>query len=319
MIISKSGDAVLLVEPQWDAIRAFRRSWCEDVRGSSDFANDLVAIMREFGIRGTVGIVGWKEITEKLYASISNEAKIELADDIVEEIAMEKTKKEIENIKKTARIADIGFKAFLEYARVGIKEYELSAEMEFAMRKAGADDNFTLLSSGKHNYSMHIPTDKRLEEGDIVLGEITPVCEGQFIQLCRTLVLGKPGRILTGKYEMLLNSLEEALKVIKPGSPASLISIAMNKVISDAGYGEYCYPPYMRARGHGLGVGSIAPGGTIDNDSKENMENQQVIIVHPNQYLPETGYLACGETVMVTDTGLERLAETETKLYTKEV
>ena len=32
----------------------------------------------------------------------------------------------------------------------------------------------------------------------------------------------------------------------------------MNRVISAAGYAEFCYPPYMRARGHGFGVGSIA-------------------------------------------------------------
>ena len=45
----------------------------------------------------------------------------------------------------------------------------------------------------------------------------------------------------------------------------------------------------------------------------------QVVVVHPNQYLPETGYLACGETVLITDTGYERLQESPTTLYVKEV
>jgi len=319
VIISKSGDVALLVEPPWDSIRASRKSWVSDVRGSQDFAKDLVGIMRGFGISGSVGVSASNIMTEEVYVPISQQAKIQPADDIIEEIARVKTEKEIEKVRKTARIADIGFKTFLEYARVGIKEYELSAEMEFAMRTAGADDNFTLLSSGKHSYAMHLPTDKRLEKGDIVLGEITPLCDGQFIQLCRTVVLGKPSPVLVEKYDMLLESLEQALKAIKSGSPASLISKNMNKVISDAGYAKYCYPPYMRARGHGVGVGSIAPGGTIDDDCKEMLRSQQVIIVHPNQYLPETGYLACGETVMVTDTGMERLAKTETKLHIKEV
>jgi len=166
---------------------------------------------------------------------------------------------------------------------------------------------------------MHQPTDKRLEEGELVLGEITPLREGQFIQLCRTAVLGKPSPLVVEKYDMLLRALDHALEPIKAVAPAARISRNMNKVISDAGYAEYCYPPYMRARGHGLGAGSIAPGGTIDDNSKETLESQQVIIVHPNQYLPETGYLACGETVMVTDTGVKRLAQTETKLYVKEV
>ena len=97
------------------------------------------------------------------------------------------------------------------------------------------------------------------------------------------------------------------------------MSIAMNKVLIDAGYEKYCYPPYMRARGHGVGVGSSSPGIAIDYETKLNFERNQAVVIHPNQYVPETCYLACGETYLVTDTGAERLAETETKLYIKEV
>ncbi len=92
----------------------------------------------------------------------------------------------------------------------------------------------------------------------------------------------------------------------------------MNRIISDAGYAQYCYPPYMRARGHGFGVGSLAPGGVIDNDTVTPYHAGQFIVVHPNQYIPETGYLACGETLLVTEKGHERLAKTDTKLYVNE-
>ena len=64
------------------------------------------------------------------------------------------------------------------------------------MRAAGADDIFILMSSGEHNVEMHEATDRRLREGDIVIGEITPVCDGQFVQLCRTVILGKASSIL---------------------------------------------------------------------------------------------------------------------------
>ncbi len=163
------------------------------------------------------------------------------------------------------------------------------------------------------------PRDKRLTEGDIVICEISPICEGQFVQLCRTIILGRPSPILLEKYDLLITALEEALRSMKPGVPASLISKTINRIISEAGYAKYCYPPYMRARGHGLAVGSVAPGAAIDDNTEANMESQQVIIAHPNNYIPEVGYLLCGETVLVTDTGIERLSETEHKLYVKEV
>jgi Xaa-Pro aminopeptidase len=123
--------------------------------------------------------------------------------------------------------------------------------------------------------------------------------------------------VLKEKYDMLLDALKKSQEQIKPGIPASAMSIAMNKVISDAGYEKYCKPPYMRARGHGFSLGSISPGATIDNNTKQNFQKNQLVVVHPNQYLPETGYLACGESVLVNDTGFERVSETDTKLYSK--
>lgn len=317
-IISKAGECMLLVEPKWDAIRASRKSWISDVRGTSDFIDDLLMSMRKLGITESVGIVGAKEMTHDVYVGIENQAEIVLADDIVEEIAREKSEKELEVIRKTGRIADTGFTAFLEHARVGNREYELVAEMEYAMRRAGADDIFILLSSGEHNYEMHEPTDRRLKPDDVVIGEITPVCDGQFVQLCRTVAAGEPPPLLTEKYAILVRALEETLKHVKAGVQASVISKVMNRVISQAGYAEYCYPPHMRARGHGFGAGSIAPGGIIDDDTTAILERDQVVVIHPNQYLPEVGYLACGETYLITDTGVEKLSETETKLYVKE-
>ena len=323
VIINKSGKSALLLEPQWDSIRASRKSWISDIRGTSEFAQDLIALLVEFDITGTIGVTGSREMREGIYAGIAKIGDIVSAEDILEEISREITRENSGNIRKTARIADIGFNALLEKTRIGIREYELAAEVNFSMRSSGAEDVFFLLSSGRHNDAMHAPTDRRLRNGDIVIAEITPVCEGQFFQLCNTVFIGKPNPILLEKYKMLAHSLEESLKLIKSGAPAALISKAMNKIIGDAGYSEYCYPPYMRARGHGTGPGSIvgssALGGTIDDHTKALLKRDQSIVVHPNQYLPETGYLACGETVLVTDTGIERLSETKPRLYIKEV
>lgn len=314
-ILSRSGKVALLVEPPWDAYRASEKTWIRDVRGSSHFVSDLTKVLEEFNLKGTVGVAGIREMKEDVYLGIKRKVEMMPADKIIEEMAREKTEKELAIVRKAARIADAGAKAFIDCARVGIREYELVAEMEYVMRSAGADDIFLLLSSGKHNNEMHEPTDRRLEKGDIVIGEITPGCNGQFIQLCRTVVLGEASPVLIEKYEMLIRALKQSLKEIRSSAPASSITIAMNRVISDAGYAKFCAPPYMRSRGHGFGVGSIAPGGEIDDKMKVSLEKHQVVAVHPNQYIPETGYLACGETILVTEAGMERLSETETKLY----
>ncbi len=318
-VVTKDGKVALLIEPVWDVERVRAKSWIADVHGSGDFNRDLVKLMRKFGLTGPVGVAASAEMTEEVYAAVSTAAELQPADFIIEEVAREKTAEELEIVYDAARIADLGFEAFVDFARPGVREYELVAEMEFVMRAEGADDSFILISSGPHNEEMHEPTDRRLRAGDIIIGEITPVREGQFVQLCRTVVLGEPAPIVREKYEMLLHAFRESLAPIKPGAEASVMSRAMNRVISDAGYAKYCYPPFMRARGHGFGVGSLRPGGAVDDDTKLPFDNLQVVVVHPNQYLPETGYLACGETVLVTESGAERLAKTETRLYVKEV
>lgn len=314
-IVSLSGEVALLVDPPWDAIRVSTHSWIGDVRGSSEFGEDLSRMIGRFGIKGTVGLVGADEMTREVYAGIAGQVEVRIANEIIERIAQEKSEKELDLIRMAARIADAGSEAFVKGARIGIREYELVAELEFAMRSAGADDIFILLSSGKHNDEMHEPTDRRLKEGDIVIGEISPVCDGQFMQICRTVVLGAPSSILLEKYNILIRALEASLGQMKSGAPASGITVAINRVFGEAGYAEYCRPPYMRSRGHGFGVGSIAPGAEISDKMQVNLARHQVVAVHPNQYIPETGYLACGESVLVTETGVERLAGTETKLY----
>jgi hypothetical protein len=42
-----------------------------------------------------------------------------------------------------------------------------------------------------------------------------------------------------------------------------------------------------------------------------------VVIAHPNTYLPLSGYMVFGDTLLITGTGNTRLNKTEKKLFTK--
>src|SRR3972149_4039393 len=57
-LVAKTGKVALLVEPSWDAERISRKSWIRDVRGTSNFTADLVRMMREFALSGSIGIAG---------------------------------------------------------------------------------------------------------------------------------------------------------------------------------------------------------------------------------------------------------------------
>ena len=91
------------------------------------------------------------------------------------------------------------------------------------------------------------------------------------------------------------------------------VTNAINGVFQKAGYGYYCRPPYMRVRGHGLGITSDRPGDIVDRNERV-LESGMVFVMHPNQYIPESGYLMCGETVVVAEDGAKSLSECDAQL-----
>ena len=56
-----------------------------------------------------------------------------------------------------AEVADIGFKAVCDALRPGMAEHELSAELDYAMKRNGAEETFTLMSSGRFSFENNAP------------------------------------------------------------------------------------------------------------------------------------------------------------------
>ena len=110
---------------------------------------------------------------------------------------------ELERLRRAAEIADAGVSALHEDARPGLKEYELAAIVEHRMRSLGAEDNFGMVVANSHNQALHPPTDRVVQPGDIIIGEITPCIGGLFVQICRTMVLGEPPPVVREKYAIL--------------------------------------------------------------------------------------------------------------------
>jgi Xaa-Pro aminopeptidase len=186
-------------------------------------------------------------------------------------------------------------------------EYELAAEADAQMRELGADDNFLLISASQHNRAVHPPTDRLLDEGDIILGEISPSVDGQFAQICRSAIIGEPDERQLACYEILRAGFAAGLEACGPGVPVAEVTRVINALISAEGYEKYCKPPYMRTRGHAMGLGALIPA-DISERSEVLLAPGMSFVLHPNQYFPEVGYFLCGEQVLITEDGARALA-----------
>jgi Xaa-Pro aminopeptidase len=314
VLVVRLDDApALYLSPAWDIPRAQDESWVTDIRPFKDFWTRLSSLS------GKVGLVG----REAMHVSLHDEIAKSVgqtpvnAKEIIENMARSKSAFELARLRRAAEIADAGVSALHEDARPGLKEYELAAIVEYRMRSLGAEDNFGMVVANSHNQALHPATDRSVEKGDIIIGEITPCIGGLFVQICRTMVLGEPAPVVREKYAILKKAMGLGMDAAKTGAPASAIAAAINRTLIEAGYEDYCRPPFMRVRGHGLGCGSFAPG-SLEDSNQTPLEEGMTFIIHPNQYLPETGYLTLGDTVVMTQTKAESLMRSSWELYIKE-
>jgi Xaa-Pro dipeptidase len=319
LIVRREGVPELVMSPVWDAERAEETKARVRVNAVTPDRVLKTAAAVAKTLPGRIGLSGRPVMPIAAYDEFSRAYGGELLDGetIVTSVGATRTPGELERIEHAAKIADQGFEALRETVHVGMREYELAAEIEAVMHAAGAEDNFGLIAAGSHNVAIRPPTDRRLEEGDVIIGEITPCYRGYLAQLCRTYILGEPTDIQRSTYDMLLAALVDGKSAARPGQPSAEIARAINGVIGAAGYEEYCKPPYMRTRGHGLGLGGVVPYDITDGASPK-LECNMTMVIHPNQYVPETGYMMCGDTVVIEENGPRALTKTPLKLYWKE-
>jgi len=312
VVLPKDGQATLIVTPAWDEERAAETAPGLRIAAADDVIEGIVAALGD--AKGAIGVVGlafaaWG-VANRLTRALPQAAS---ADDIVFDAAAAKTDDEIANAREATRIAELGYQRLLELARPGISEDELAVELRCYTRTLGAEDNFLLLCAGARNPAVAPSNGRIMQAGDTLVAEITPSYRGQLAQICRTATLGPASTILRDKYALLVRAMNAGIAAAIPGVPMAAVCQAINAVLEAEGYGEYCHPPHIRRRGHGLGFGSIRPG-DVSVDNETVLQESMVFMIHPNQHLPETGYLLCGEPVLLTADGAVALTQQRSSL-----
>src|SRR5215468_3856059 len=315
VLLQPDGTMTLVVTPHWDAERAAQS--CPDARvvGVDDVVAGVLGEVGRHAASGTaIATAGLRVLPYDIASHLTVAlAGARSADKLVFDAARTKIADEIANAREATRIAERGYQHLIELARPGMSEDELAVELKWFMKTLGAEDNFLLLCASPHNRAVQPSNGRKLEVGDIILAEITPSFKGQLAQICRTVVIGEPSDELARKYALVVRAMDEGIKAAVPGVAMAAVCRAINLVLEADGYGEYCYPPHIRRRGHGLGFGSIRPG-DVALDNTTMLEPDMVFMIHPNQYLPETGYLLCGEPVVLTAQGAEPLTQQQAAL-----
>lgn len=234
---------------------------------------------------------------------------------MIDRLLMVKMDCELDAIRNAAHLADEGYAVFRSAAREGRRDYELVAEVEAFFRAHGVDDNFMIIGvGGTEVRGMSPPMGKVLKRGDLVTTELTPCIDGYYIQICRTLVLGEPSATQQKAFSVFHDALVAGIAAIKPGVTAADIARAENEIFRAHGLGEYVTESYTRVRGHGLGLFVDTKPHILENVNVP-IEPGMTMIVHPNTYHPEAGYIVLGDAVIAGKTGADVLTRTPRELF----
>jgi Xaa-Pro aminopeptidase len=228
---------------------------------------------------------------------------------------MHKLPAEIAAIREAAALADEAYAEFLKAVAPGRRQYEIVADVEAYLRRRGSPDNFMIIGSGgKDVFGMTPPSERKIARGDLVTTELTPAVRGYFVQICRTLVVGPASGAQSRAFEVYREALEAGVAAVKPGATAADVARAENEVFRKYGLGDYVTSRYTRVRGHGLGLFCDSKPHILE-DVDTVLVPGMALIVHPNTYHPEAGYIVLGDAAVVMETGAEVLCRTERRLF----
>jgi Xaa-Pro aminopeptidase len=226
---------------------------------------------------------------------------------LIWELRKVKDEIELDSIRKAAELTDIGAKTASEIIKAGMHEYEVAAEVEYAMRKLGSEGVAfdTIVASGLRSAFPHGGcTDKKLKKGELILFDIGARYQNYRVDLTRTFLVGKPTSEQEKIYNVVMEAQEKAFKNIKDGVSASNVDAVARQTIETYNYGEY----FVHSLGHGVGLAVHEPP-ILNPASKDILKTGNVVTDEPGIYIPNFGGVRIEDTVLVKNDGAEKLTK----------
>lgn len=218
-------------------------------------------------------------------------------DSEIEEIRKQKEPAEIDMIVRAIDVATKAFTEVFDKIRPGRTEKEIANELDYAMRRLGADHpSFTtIVASGARGALPHAePTDKPLREGETVIIDFGAQVDGYCSDETCTLSIGEVNGRLQEILTIVNKAKELGVKTIRTGIPVKDVDTVVRGFIREAGYGDF----FRHGTGHGVGI-AVHEAPSINSTGEGILEEGMVITVEPGIYIPNLGGVRLEDMVLV--------------------
>jgi Xaa-Pro aminopeptidase len=227
---------------------------------------------------------------------------------LAERARMVKDAAELARIRAAVELGGRLFDRALEVIRPGVKENEVAAEMEYAARRAGAEEmSFpTIIASGARSALPHgRASSQAIAKGGFVVCDFGVILAGYCSDQTRTVWVGDPTEPARRAYDAVKQAQLSAIESVRPGSSVAQVDAAARKVLRGAGVGRY----FTHSTGHGVGL-EIHEAPRVAPGQDEVLQPGMVITIEPGVYFPGKWGVRIEDVVAVTAQGCEVLTPT---------
>jgi Xaa-Pro aminopeptidase len=217
-----------------------------------------------------------------------------------------KEPKEIEAIEKCAGIANKGIAFLNEHLKKGMRESDVSAELELKLRKLGSERApfETIVSSGKRSAFIHpspSATSGRIGKG-LGIVDFGATFSGYVCDVTVPFMVGKP----TSRQEKMANAVTMAAKdisaMLKPGTSTAEIQEAFKGRLLAAGL------EVKHSAGHGIGL-EVHEHPSLSTKPSFILREGMALAVEPGAYVPGVGGFRIENDFIITKNGCRKLTK----------
>lgn len=252
-----------------------------------------------------VGVIGISPDQLEYLRTFLSDAQLIDASNLILDMRMVKSDEEAAMIRKASEIADRGMAAAASALRAGVTELEVAAEAEYVMKKLGSQylRARTIVASGSRATISHpYPTEKRLEQGELVIIDLHPTYQRYRSDLARTFIIGDGGEAQKRLLNLALKVQLEALKAVKPGNKMGDIAEAAYKLVP---YNPSAATYFGGHLGHVVGMGEWQP--EIGRDVTVELKEGMVIALCEGSIITKGIGARFEDTILITENGAEPL------------
>jgi Xaa-Pro aminopeptidase len=231
---------------------------------------------------------------------------------VIENLRMVKSKEEIERIRRSVLTNSQTFEKTVQSIRPGVSESSIAAELDFQMRRLGAEKAAfeTIVAAGPHSALPHArPGNQKVGVDQLLLIDMGACQDGYMSDMTRMLFFGKVSRKFRDMYKAVLKAQLAAIAAVREGITAGQVDQQARQVLESEGLGK----AFMHSTGHGLGLEIHEPP-RVGRRDKTRLQTGMVITIEPGAYIQGFGGIRIEDTVLVTKNGCEVLTPTSKEL-----